>query len=63
MKSQISSFTHLTCNSQGNVNMGLSPCKDCGELISSDALKCPHCGARTAKAKKAEDGGQSLLIE
>ena len=28
--------------------MALIPCRECGKEISSEAAKCPHCGARKA---------------
>jgi hypothetical protein len=27
-----------------NLHMGLSPCFDCGEPVSTEALEGPHCG-------------------
>lgn len=33
--------------------MALIACYECGKRISSDAAKCPHCGAASKKAKFA----------
>lgn len=30
----------------------LVKCEDCGNPISAEALKCPHCGAPTLYAKQ-----------
>ena len=34
--------------------MALKSCKECGGQISSSVKKCPHCGAKTQKAKIAQ---------
>jgi hypothetical protein len=31
--------------------MALLNCKECGKEISSEAMSCPHCGARLQKSK------------
>ena len=31
--------------------MALIPCKECGEMISDEAINCPHCGCPTGKKK------------
>ncbi len=31
--------------------MALYPCKECGEMISEEAVTCPHCGCPTGKKK------------
>ena len=32
--------------------MAMIPCKECGKEVSSEAFKCPNCGARLRKAKR-----------
>lgn len=31
--------------------MAMTPCKECGKEISTEAKVCPHCGARTRTGK------------
>jgi hypothetical protein len=33
----------------------LTPCRDCGQPVSSDAAACPSCGAAVPSRKKSED--------
>ena len=34
--------------------MALTPCRDCGRSISTDAMTCPSCGSHTAHRKQVE---------
>ena len=44
--------------------MPLVKCRECGELVSSKAEECPHCGLRlrTSHVTRLADAGCALLI-
>ena len=45
--------------------MSLKPCRECGQGVSTDAMKCPHCGADWPHMSKNARGcaaGCTLLI-
>lgn len=39
-----------TCDHQSGETVALIACKECGKVVSTRAVSCPHCGARTAYA-------------
>jgi len=43
--------------------MILQPCRSCGQVVSTEALTCPHCGAPkpTAAAREKERAGKQTI--
>lgn len=50
--------------------MGMKPCKTCGNMVSTNANKCPHCGENnptfnfdelSTPGKVAYAGGVSII--
>ncbi len=42
--------------------MALVKCKECGEQISTQASKCPKCGARRARSLRGAEAVGAILI-
>lgn len=43
--------------------MALITCKECGREISSTAVSCPHCGARTLQGMRADQAKTDLFTK
>lgn len=35
--------------------MALVNCRECGQTVSTEAKKCPHCGAAPTKTRRTEE--------
>lgn len=42
--------------------MALEPCRECGQSISTEATKCPHCGAMNPTPAKQKANKKALLV-
>lgn len=42
--------------------MALEPCRECGEQVSTNAPKCPHCGTTTPAPSTMERNRNTTLI-
>jgi RNA polymerase subunit RPABC4/transcription elongation factor Spt4 len=40
----------------------LEPCRECGQLVSTEAMKCPHCGVLNPAPTRQQSQARAVWI-